>query len=97
MKSLKYPSLCSSPVSMSLGTGHNMQSYSLIAILGFASATLVAGQQFEWYSYPWDILNLTQACFNAVNSSVSSCPSLLATHTTGFVLTTRRKPLKIYD
>ncbi|KOC07375.1 hypothetical protein AFLA70_31g004611 [Aspergillus flavus AF70] len=68
---------------MSLGYRPNMQSYSLITILGLASATLVAGQQFKWYSYPWETLNLTQACFTAINSSVSSCPSLLATHTTG--------------
>lgn len=91
MESLEYPSLCSLPICMSLGYRPNMQSYSLITILGLASATLIIGQQFKRYSYPWYTLNLTQACFTAINSSVPSCPSLLATHTTGFVLTTHRK------
>lgn len=53
--------------------------------LGLASMTLVGAQQFSDYSYDWESLNLTEPCFSAVNSTVSSCPSFLARYTTGFV------------
>ncbi|PYI25220.1 hypothetical protein BP00DRAFT_359024 [Aspergillus indologenus CBS 114.80] len=58
--------------------------YSNPVALWLASLVTARAQQFSQYSNDWSSLNLTQACFSALNTTVSSCPSFLARTTTGF-------------
>ncbi|CRL29031.1 unnamed protein product [Penicillium camemberti] len=46
-----------------------------------ALALFVNGQQFDGYEMPYDDLGLSDACFNAVNTTVSSCPAWVARYT----------------
>ncbi|KAJ5603315.1 hypothetical protein N7537_006271 [Penicillium hordei] len=41
----------------------------------------VNGQQFDGYEMPYDDLGLSDACFDAVNTTVSSCPAWVAGYT----------------
>lgn len=46
-----------------------------------ALALFVNGQQFDGYEMPYDDLGLSDACFDAVNTTVSSCPAWVARYT----------------
>ena len=46
------------------------------AFIAFARA-----QQFEGYVIPYDNLGLSDACFAAINTTVSSCPDWVARYT----------------
>jgi hypothetical protein len=41
-------------------------------------ASMSWAQQLEGYNFPLDILGLSDDCFSAVNTTVSSCPAWLA-------------------
>ncbi|KAJ5184409.1 hypothetical protein N7472_009249 [Penicillium cf. griseofulvum] len=50
--------------------------------LAWAALALFAnGQQFDGYEMPYDDLGLSSACFDAVNTTVSSCPAWVAGYT----------------
>ncbi|KAG6005151.1 hypothetical protein E4U21_000405 [Claviceps maximensis] len=51
-------------------------SSSMLAISA-AVISLVQGQQFDGYTFPHDLLGLSDGCFAAVNKTISSCPAWL--------------------
>lgn len=47
---------------------------SLLALL----AVSASGQQLDGYSFPYEMLGLSDDCFAAVNTTVTSCPAWVA-------------------
>lgn len=51
------------------------KSFSWIAVIAFTRQ--VYGQQFDGYISPYEALGLSDGCFAAVNTTISSCPAWL--------------------
>ncbi|KAG6039143.1 hypothetical protein E4U41_003159 [Claviceps citrina] len=49
----------------------------LILALLAALSSPIHGQQFNGYTFPHDLLGLSQGCFAVVNTTISSCPAWL--------------------
>jgi len=52
----------------------------ILALAG-AFVALVRAQQFDGYVIPYDNLGLSDACFAAINTTVTSCPAWVARYT----------------
>ncbi|KAI0406600.1 peptidoglycan-binding protein [Xylaria palmicola] len=52
-----------------------------ICLMAFSAYVAVYGQQFDGYTFPYEILGLSDSCLAAVNVTVSSCPAWLARYT----------------
>ncbi|KAG5929743.1 hypothetical protein E4U42_004670 [Claviceps africana] len=50
---------------------------SLLLFITAAVALTVQGQQFDGYTFPYDLLGLSDGCFATVNRTISSCPAWL--------------------
>ncbi|TLD08606.1 uncharacterized protein PgNI_07373 [Pyricularia grisea] len=70
----QYITMCRNGAGVALNSG--LSAVALL-LLDFPGA---AAQQLVNYVYPHELLGLSTACFAAVNTTVSSCPSWLAPH-----------------
>lgn len=57
------------------------------AAAGIVFGTPIAAQQFVDYIFPHELLGLSETCFAAVNTTVSSCPGWLPQHAGLYVRT----------
>lgn len=49
----------------------------LMIAISAAVLSTVQGQQFDGYTFPHDLLGLSDGCFATVNKTISSCPAWL--------------------
>lgn len=49
----------------------------LMIAVSAAVLSTVQGQQFDGYTFPHDLLGLSDGCFATVNKTISSCPAWL--------------------